>query len=126
MRNCKVYEVRVYENGEKQWWLNGEYHREDGPAVEWPDGTKEWMLNGNRHREDGPAIENPGGTNYWFLNNELHREDGPAVEDTDGYKAWYLHGEKLTEEEHRLRTSGQTCNGKIVEIDGIKYKLTAV
>ena len=27
------------------WWLNGKLHREDGPAVEWPNGNKEWWLN---------------------------------------------------------------------------------
>lgn len=30
-------------------------HRVNGPAVEWPDGDKEWWVNGLRHREDGPA-----------------------------------------------------------------------
>jgi hypothetical protein len=29
----------------KQWWLNGKFHREDGPAIEYPSGTKEWYLN---------------------------------------------------------------------------------
>jgi len=29
------YTVRVYDNGDKHWYLNGERHREDGPAVEW-------------------------------------------------------------------------------------------
>ena len=31
--------------GNKYWYLEGELHREDGPAVEYPDGTKEWYLN---------------------------------------------------------------------------------
>jgi hypothetical protein len=29
------------------WRLNGQRHREDGPAIEWADGTKSWYLNGN-------------------------------------------------------------------------------
>ena len=31
--------------------------------------------------------------------------------------------ELLTEEEHKKRTSKSPCQGKVVEIDGIKYKL---
>ena len=28
------YKVEVYDNGSKEWYLNGKRHREDGPAVE--------------------------------------------------------------------------------------------
>ena len=40
------YTVRVYAGGSKFWYLNDEYHREDGPAIEDSDGSKEWWLNG--------------------------------------------------------------------------------
>ena len=40
------YTVKVDEYGTKSWYLNGKYHREDGPAVESADGSKEWYLNG--------------------------------------------------------------------------------
>ena len=126
MSDYKTYEVKVYSNGSKEWYLNDKLHREDGPAVEWASGRKEWWLNGNRHREDGPAVERADGARHWWLHGNLHREDGPAVEYADGTKEWWLNGKELTEEEHRQCTSGQTCGGKIVEIDGIKYKLTAV
>ena len=53
---------------------------------------KYWFLNGNFHREDGPAIIFPSGTKKWLLNGELHREDGPAIEWANGYKEWYLRG----------------------------------
>jgi hypothetical protein len=33
-------------NGHKTWCLNGQLHREDGPAVEYTDGDKSWWLNG--------------------------------------------------------------------------------
>ena len=45
------YKVKVYEDGLKEWFLNGERHREDGPAYEWADGTKAWFLNGQRLTE---------------------------------------------------------------------------
>ena len=50
-------EYEIYEDGHKEWRLNGVPHREDGPAAEWPNGDKGWYLNGEIHREDGPARE---------------------------------------------------------------------
>ena len=117
------YEVKVYPNGNKEWSLNGELHREDGPAFEWADGTTQWYLNGNLHREDGPAYEGADGTKEWYLNGELHREDGPAVEYADGTKYWYLNGKRMSEAKHKKATSKTTCEGKEVEVDGVTYVL---
>jgi hypothetical protein len=52
--------MRILDRGRKIWELpNGNYHREDGPAVENASGDKYWKLpNGKYHREDGPAVEN--------------------------------------------------------------------
>jgi len=98
----KTYTVDVYDNGSKEWCLNGKLHREDGPAVEHTNGTKCWYLNGQRHREDGPAIEWAGGTKHWYLNDK-----------------------QLTEAEFNARTKpAATCEGKVIEVDGVKYKLT--
>jgi hypothetical protein len=69
------YTVKVYEDGDRFWYLNGELHREDGPAVECSNGTRKWYLDG-----------------------QLHREDGPAIEYADGTRFWYLHGNRVTEE----------------------------
>lgn len=42
-------------------------HRIGGPAVENAlEGYREWYQNGERHREDGPALEYESGTKYWF------------------------------------------------------------
>ena len=98
------YTVKVDDNGDKHWYLNGKLHREDGPAVEWEDGDKWWYLNGKRHREDGPAFENSKGDKVWFLKGKRHRENGPAVEYSSGTKEWYLNGKGLTEEEHKKAT----------------------
>jgi hypothetical protein len=98
-------------------------HREDGPAREYFNGSKHWYFNGQRHREDGPAIEGADGTKHWFKNGQRHREDGPAVEDR-GSKHWFINGNRLTEEEFNARKN--SCNGKVVEIDGKKYKLTEI
>ena len=45
------YKVRAYENGDKEWYLNGKLHREDGPAVEYADGSKYWYLDGKHLTE---------------------------------------------------------------------------
>ena len=119
------YTVKVFESGHKAWYLNGKRHREDGPAVKYANGDKCWYLNGERHREDGPAFEYANGTKAWYLNGELHREGGPAVERTSGRKSWYLKGEKLTEKEFKNRTN-KPCSGKVVEIEGVKYRLEEV
>ena len=55
-----------------------------------------WRLNGQIHREDGPAVEQPDGSRAWYRNGELHREDGPAIEYADRSWTWYLNGEQLT------------------------------
>jgi hypothetical protein len=96
------YKVKVYANGSKVWYLNGERHREDGPAIEYTDGTK-----------------------HWYLNGKFHREDGPAVEWADGDKWWYLNGKELTEAEFNKKMK-KPCENKVVEIDGVKYKLTVL
>jgi hypothetical protein len=95
------YTVKVYPSGDKYWYLNGQFHREDGPAIEWADGPKAWYLNDKLHREDGPAVERSNGYKAWYLNGKRHREDGPAVEYADGDEDWFLNGEYLTEEEHK-------------------------
>jgi len=45
----------------------GQYHRDDGPAIEWPNGNKFWWKKGKRHREDGPAEEWLDEEKYWWL-----------------------------------------------------------
>ena len=68
--------IKIDKFGNKYWYNDKkQYHREDGPAVEWADGTKWWYLNGKEHRIDGPAIEDPDGTKYWWINGEYYSEE---------------------------------------------------
>ena len=96
------YTVKVDANGDKSWFLNDKLHCEHGPAVEGADGSKWWYLNGN-----------------------LHCDYGPAAEGADGFTRYYLHGKRLTKEEWEKRLK-KPCSGKLVEIDGVKYKLVEV
>ena len=45
------YTVKVNDYGHKSWWLNGQRHREDGPAIEYADGHKSWWLDGKELSE---------------------------------------------------------------------------
>lgn len=86
---------------------NGEYHREDGPAIEFvsPEYSyQEWFYHGKLHRIGGPAIydvidpmdESDGFEIYeeWWVNGKAHRVDGPAILSTlDGTFGWWVNGE---------------------------------
>ena len=88
-------------------------------------GTKRWFLNDTLHREDGPAVEYTDGRN-WYLNGKLHRVDGPAIEYADGRKRWFSDGFENSEANWRKRVQKKvksSCIGKVIEIDGVKYKL---
>jgi hypothetical protein len=37
--------LNIDSNGTKYWYLNGKYHREDGPALEYSNGNKYWYHN---------------------------------------------------------------------------------
>ncbi len=72
----KTYKVIVDEKGDIRWYNEyGQYHREDGPAVEWKDGNKWWYINGDCHREDGPAIEYASGKKFWYLYGMLYNTE---------------------------------------------------
>ena len=96
------YTVKVDEYGTKSWYLNGKYHREDGPACEYADGNKEW-----------------------YLNDELHREDGPAIEWADGSKEWFLNGEEFSKKKWKKRikkTRNIIIDGKEIELSDESFQ----
>jgi len=99
-----IYTVKVDDTGTKLWYLDDKLHRTDAPAVEWADGSK-----------------------HWYQNNKLHRVDGPAYEDASGTKCWWLDGKELTESQwiEAVKPKVASCVGKMVEVDGVKYKLVA-
>lgn len=117
-----------WEDGGKSWWKDGKLHRLDGPAVERENGDKYWYVNGNRHRLNGPALEYRDGLKYWYVNGQIHRLDGPAVECPNRDQEWWIEGVKYSKEEfdEKIKQINNSCEGKIVEIDGIKYQLAKV
>jgi hypothetical protein len=81
------YDSVEYEDNETIYYLNGQYHRTDGPAIEDFDGGEQWYQHGKIHREDGPASTDIDGNKTWFLDGEIHKHEA-----TDGTKVWYKPG----------------------------------
>ncbi len=76
------------------FYLNnkGQLHRDDGPAVIYPDGSQAWYKNDEYHRENGPAVIGANGNQFWYKNNQLHRNCGPAIILSNGNQIWYKNG----------------------------------
>jgi hypothetical protein len=110
-------------------------HREGGPAVD-GEREKEWYLWGKRHNENGPAriswawtndiirkpVFHPNGerawNEQWFFSGQIHRIGAPAliVRNGDGYEAWYKHGIL-----HRMDGPAETGCVKSYWINGYKF-----
>ena len=76
--------------------IDGLYHREDGPALEYKDGCfKVWYINGNTHRDGGPAKIWSNGDKEWFQHGKVHREDGPALEYPGRFNQWWIKGKHI-------------------------------
>ena len=103
------YIVEVY-NGKNVYWFDHENPK-------------------NLHRLNGPATQYDGGTVEYFQHGKFHRENGPAVVKSNGLRAWYLEGVRYTEEGHKKeieRRNKPSCEGQMVEIEGVRYKLVAM
>ena len=124
----QTYKVTVDEYKTIRWYNDKEkLHRLDDPAVEDADGYKAWWVDGKIHRLNGPAIERANGFKAfkaWWFNGKRHRLDGPAVEYANGDKEWWVDDKKMTEKEFNEYIKPKpSCEGKVVEVDGVKYRL---
>lgn len=98
--------------GNLRYTLDGDLHREDGPAFILIDGTEEWFLEGVRHREDdGPAITTSTGRREFYKYGLLHRDtDEPSVIHPDGTLEYWIRGERHRDGDQPAvcRPDGQT------------------
>jgi hypothetical protein len=92
-------------DGNKEWFVDGKLHREDGPAIERADGTWEWYINGKKL--DPQPIKKEGAWVFQDGFGQRHRTDGPAVIWTDPNgdrrEEWWAENLLITE-----KTNGQT------------------
>ena len=64
-------------------------------------------VDGQLHRDDGPAIEQKDGSKAWFRHGVKHRDDGPAVElPTVGHREWWINGTQISHDEFQARHVG--------------------
>lgn len=82
------------EDGTLWYYKNGHLHRDDGPAVIYPDGGRKWYKQDELHRDDGPAVEWPD-SKRWWVNGKRHRLDGPAIENAGGHSEWWVDGKHV-------------------------------
>ena len=80
----------------REWYENGKLYCE------------EYWLNGKHHNTEGPAYR------YWYDNGKLR------------YESYWLKGKELSKEEWEKQRKTNSCNGKVIEIDGKKYQLKEI
>lgn len=120
----QTYKVTVDNEGTICWYNEkSEFHRLDGPAVEYQDENKFYYVNNELHREGGPAVEYPDGYKAYWFNGKLHREDGPAIEYLDGTKAYWINDEELTEEQFFNRNKKELTVKQIEDLLGYSIKI---
>jgi hypothetical protein len=92
----KIYKERLVVSkckGDIKYTIEGQLHREYGPAMNLSNQCKLWVKNGRLHREyDLPAVEYANGSKEWHINGIRHRKNGPALEYTTGVTEWYIDG----------------------------------
>ena len=140
-----------YDNGQlvgETYRVNGELHNPTGPACRnWHSNgqlrSEEYIVHGRYHNATVPACRSwyaNGQLNkaaYW-INGKRHNTTGPAYFhwNDPAYFHWNDNGHLLTEEywvngkqltkEQFANRNKETCNGKVVEIDGKKYQLKEI
>ncbi len=71
-------------------------------------------MNDILHREEGPAIIFPDGTEEWYCWGSLHRIDGYAATYPDGKKECYIYGKQVsasinTDKKSKLLMNESNC-----------------
>jgi hypothetical protein len=115
IRAYTKYHIQDYNNPDnpssrvERWFLNGQPHREDGPAVIFhkAHGTdthyEHWYIHGKLHRDGFPAIVGSNGYEKWFKHGYQHRDDGPSLVWPDGRSEYSLNDQLLSYEEFQKK-----------------------
>lgn len=95
----------------------GQYHKEDCPAVILKNGIWMYFCNGSLHNRNGPAITNLGNLNIYIINNQIHRWGGPAIS-INGHEQYWVNGIQYDENDYYNLSEEKICNNgrnKIIE-----------
>ena len=57
-------------DGIHRWTVNDRPHRDDGPAIVYPDGTQVFCQHGLLHNDTGPALILPNGNTYHYMHGQ--------------------------------------------------------
>lgn len=79
-------------------------HNQNGPAVISEDGKHfQYYYKGLLHREDGPAVDFPNHKQYW-IHGKLHNQNGPAIIHNFKIEKYFYHGLECSKEVHAILT----------------------
>jgi hypothetical protein len=79
------------------------------------------------HNPTGPAIVFDNGDKSYWIDGLLHNTEGPAIVRVNGENLYFVKGKSYSEKQfNNLFAKNPSCEGKVIEIDGQKYKLTPV
>lgn len=70
------YELLIWSNGDREYYLNGRLHREGAPAVIRKDGYQAWFIYDNLHRVNGPAVMYSVKNFLYYINDCAYYADG--------------------------------------------------
>lgn len=89
-----------------EYFYNGMRHRDgDEPAVIDANGSKQWWINGEIHRENKPAVIFANGDTQWWHHGLLHRLNGPAIETYNGMPQWWINGKCIDESDQIINSN---------------------
>lgn len=94
MRNGPIHSfhlIRIVIRGEAtRYYRDSLFHREDGPAVDWPGMYQIWSINGYYHRTDGPAVIFHKGELQFWLEGRQYRPTSDGLPDPQNpIEEWY-------------------------------------
>ena len=115
MKYCKHGKLHRV-NGPAYTWADVEY---TGDTADYPKGTFfEWFLNGNYGRNDGGPTAIHDGKKLWQMQNLidqtiLHNSEGPAVIHPDGKVEFWLNGVQLSDDEFARATQHKVAGNEL-------------
>lgn len=88
------YTVYQFEDGGRQYYLNGKLHRENGPSCIYGKDIC-YHKNGLLHNENGPAISTVAGGDLYFIKGTLTDENGSPIIESGKKTSYNEKGDRI-------------------------------